>query len=100
MLQGSPPTNHAKEQETQQKKSSWYHSEYVTAEWISRIFQSAIQQKEGQGWCSGESRLTESPGRGFEAASPHLQRKACLNLVYPLPRAHTCMSLQHWVCLF
>jgi hypothetical protein len=25
---------------------------------------------EGQAWCSGESCLTESPGRGFEAASP------------------------------
>ena len=25
---------------------------------------------EGQAWCSGESCLTESSGRGFEAASP------------------------------
>ena len=29
---------------------------------------------EGQAWCSGESCLTESPGRGFEAASPLILR--------------------------
>jgi len=34
---------------------------------------------EGQAWCSGESCLTESPGRGFEAASPQIcGGKACL----------------------
>lgn len=27
---------------------------------------------EGQTWCRGESRVTGSPGWGFEAASPHL----------------------------
>jgi hypothetical protein len=27
---------------------------------------------EGQAWCSGESCLTKSPGRGFEAASPQI----------------------------
>jgi hypothetical protein len=35
---------------------------------------------EGQAWCSGESCLIESPGRGFEAASPHFWGKACLGL--------------------
>jgi hypothetical protein len=30
-------------------------------------------ENEGQSWCSCESCLTESPGRGFEAASPHLR---------------------------
>ena len=29
---------------------------------------------EGQAWCSGESCLTESPGRGFEAASSQILR--------------------------
>ena len=29
---------------------------------------------EGQAWCSGESYLTESPGRRFEAASPQILR--------------------------
>jgi len=40
--------------------------------------------KEGQAWCSGESCLTESPGRGFEAASPQIcGGKACLGFSLP-----------------
>ena len=40
---------------------------------------------EGQAWCSGESCLTESPGRGFEAASPQILRggEACLGFSLP-----------------
>ena len=35
------------------------------------FFHNGVSLKvEGQAWCSGESCLTESPGRGFEAASP------------------------------
>jgi hypothetical protein len=38
----------------------------------------------GKAWCSGESCLTESPGRGFEAASPQILRgKACLGFSLP-----------------
>jgi len=33
-----------------------------------------IDYDEGQAWCSGESCLTESSGRGFEAASPQILR--------------------------
>jgi hypothetical protein len=40
----------------------------------------ALHHQEGQVWCNGESCLTESPGRGFEAASPHLWGEACLGL--------------------
>jgi hypothetical protein len=36
-----------------------------------------------QAWCSGENCLTDSPGRRFEAASPHLPGKACLGLSLP-----------------
>jgi len=40
---------------------------------------------EGQAGCSGESCLTESPGRGFEAASLQIcGGKACLG--FPLPQ--------------
>jgi len=39
---------------------------------------------EGQAWCSGESCLTESPGHGFEAASPQIcGGKACLGFSLP-----------------
>jgi hypothetical protein len=38
---------------------------------------------EGQAWRSGESCLAESSGRGFEAASLHPWRKACLVLSLP-----------------
>ena len=39
---------------------------------------------EGQAWCSGESCLTESPGHGFEAASPQILRgEACLGFSLP-----------------
>ena len=39
---------------------------------------------EGQAWCSGESCLTESPGRGFEVASPQILRgEACLSFSLP-----------------
>jgi len=39
---------------------------------------------EGQAWCSGESYLTESPGRRFEAASLQILRgKACLGFSLP-----------------
>ena len=39
---------------------------------------------EGQAWCSGESCLTESPGRGFEAAAPQIcGGKACLGFSLP-----------------
>jgi len=43
-----------------------------------------MNEVEGQAWCSGESCLTESPGRGFEAASPQIYGEACL--VFPLPQ--------------
>jgi hypothetical protein len=39
---------------------------------------------EGQAWYRGESCLTESPGHGFEAASPHLRGR--LASVYPLSK--------------
>ena len=38
---------------------------------------------EGQAWCSGESCLTESPGRGFEAASPQILRGEGLPRFFP-----------------
>ena len=53
---------------------------------------------EGQAWCSGESCLTESPGRGFEAASPQILRGGRLASVFPFPKPHSCGSLRHWVC--
>ena len=40
---------------------------------------------EGQAWCSGESCLTESPGRGFEAASPQILGGEGLPRVFPSP---------------
>jgi len=40
---------------------------------------------EGQAWCSGESCLTESPGRGFEAASPQILRGKDLSRFIPSP---------------
>ena len=40
---------------------------------------------EGQAWCSGESYLTESPGRGFEAASPQILRGEGLPRFSPSP---------------
>jgi len=40
---------------------------------------------EGQAWCSGESCLTESPGRGFEAASPQILRGKGLSWFIPSP---------------
>jgi hypothetical protein len=45
-----------------------------------------IKSKSQEEQASGESCLTESPGRGFEAASPHLRGKACLSL--SLPQTH------------
>ena len=41
-----------------------------------------LQVLEGQAWCSGESCLTESPSRGFEAASPYILQGEGL----PFPR--------------
>ena len=40
---------------------------------------------EGQAWCSGESYLTESPGRGFEATSPQILRGEGLPRFFPSP---------------
>ena len=40
---------------------------------------------EGQAWCSGESCLTESPGRGFEAASPQILWGKGLSRFIPSP---------------
>ena len=40
---------------------------------------------EGQAWCSGESCLTESPGHGFEAASPQILRGEGLPWFFPSP---------------
>ena len=40
---------------------------------------------EGQAWCSGESCLTESLGRGFEAASPQILRGEGLPRFFPSP---------------
>jgi len=34
-------------------------------------------------WCSGDSCLTESPGRGFEAASPQILREKGLSRFIP-----------------
>ena len=36
-------------------------------------------------WCSGESCLTESSGRGFEAASPQILRGKGLPRFFPSP---------------
>ena len=64
--------------------------------WLSRIAAIGLSNtgklyrflnihSEGQVWCSGESCLTESTGRGFEAASPQIYGgKACL--VFSLPQ--------------
>ncbi|ONM35657.1 Cell division cycle protein 27 homolog B [Zea mays] len=54
-----------------------------------------MHHSEGQALCSGESCLTESPGRRFTAVSPHLRGK--IDLVY-FSLDPTCGSLQHWVC--
>ena len=65
---------------------------------------------EGQAWCSGESCLTESPGHGFEAASPQILREEGLPRFFPpqilrekglprffpFPRSHSCGSLRHY----
>ena len=40
---------------------------------------------EGQAWCSGESCLTESPGHGFEAASPQILWGKGLPRFFPSP---------------
>jgi len=40
---------------------------------------------EGQAWCSGESCLTKSPDRGFEAASPQILRGKGLSRFIPSP---------------
>jgi hypothetical protein len=40
---------------------------------------------EGQAWYSGESCLTESPGHGFEAASPQILRGEGLPRFFPSP---------------
>ena len=42
-------------------------------------------EAEGQAWCSGESCLTELPGRGFEAASPQILRGGRLASFFPSP---------------
>ena len=45
--------------------------------------------REGQAWCSGESCLTESPGRGFEAASPQILRgKGLSRFILPPDPTH------------
>ena len=59
---------------------------------------SVLLTHEGQAWCSGESCLTESPGRGFEAASPQILRGKGLPWFFPSPRPHSCGSLWRWVC--
>jgi len=38
-----------------------------------------------EAWCSGESCFTESPGRGFEAASPRILRGEGLPRFFPSP---------------
>ena len=40
---------------------------------------------EGQAWCSGESCLTESPGRGFKTASPQILWGEGLPRFFPSP---------------
>ena len=40
---------------------------------------------EGQAWYSGESCLTESPGRGFEAASTQILWEEGLPRFFPSP---------------
>jgi len=45
----------------------------------------SLNSLEGQAWCSGESCLTESPGRGFEAASPQILRGEGLPRFFPSP---------------
>ena len=44
-----------------------------------------ISSLEGQAWCSGESCLTESPGRGFETTSPQILRGKGLSWFIPFP---------------
>ena len=44
-----------------------------------------LEQFEGQAWCSGESCLTESPGHGFEAASPQILQGEGLPRFFPSP---------------
>ena len=40
---------------------------------------------EGQAWCSGESCLTESPGRGFKATSLQILQGKGLSRFIPSP---------------
>ena len=44
-----------------------------------------MKSYEGQAWCSGESCLTESPGRRVEAASPQILRGEGLPRFFPSP---------------
>jgi len=44
-----------------------------------------MHEIEGQAWCSGESCLTESLGRGFEAASPQILWGEGLPRFFPSP---------------
>ena len=72
------------------------HLQQFKLTYIIRCFLS----NEGQAWCSGESCLTESPGCGFEAASPQILRGEGLPRFFPSPDPHSCGSLRHWVCPF
>jgi len=48
------------------------------------LYKNAPTPRLVQAWCSGESYLTKSSGRGFEVASPHiLWGKACLGFSLP-----------------
>ena len=50
------------------------------------FFISYYIESEGHAWwCSGESCLTESPGRGVEAASPQILREEGLPRFFPSP---------------
>ena len=57
----------------------------LTMEYGCWFFLGIFHALEGQAWCSGESCLTESPGRGFEAASPQILRGEGLPRFFPYP---------------
>lgn len=76
---------------------SYFHAQiwmYVSIKLF--IFHSSVRRTAGLGqWWELSHWVNMSR---FEAASPHLQGR--LALVYPIPRPHSCGSLQHWVCPF
>ena len=110
----------------QDLRSSWKFTDY-TSRWMSSKQQQQITENnetallktglnynvnltwnrgtcEGQAWCNGESCLTESPGHGFEAASPQILRGEGLPRFFPsLDPAHvgasgTRSALMHRHC--